>query len=471
VTSFALRAGAVAGIGLAVATLAAVGGALPVSQPRSVPPVEPDGRTVTVCPPARTVSIASATTWGTLGVRTLTEDQLRTVATGSGFTWADQTEALAVVAEGRQALNSAASAYAKEGTGRDRGLSLTRCTTPVTSAWFTGLWSASAAEEVSHRSEVLLINPDVGQAEVDLRFFGPHGLQVAAGGRGIAVPARSVRAVALDTLFTRPEPVGLHVRTTTGRVVPVIRQYTGQGVQSAGSDWQVATTPPATGQVVPGIPGGPGPRTLVLTNPGSRRTTATVEALGTSGTFAPVDAGSVDINAESTTWVSLAQGLNGEPGAVRITADQPVITTVSARSADGGPDADIAMQSATRPLTGTALAAVAGAPGTHGEVLVSNAGAADVVVPLRLVGTDGIELSATELIVAAGTTARWEVGDVEQPASVHLRTPDDTTLYAGVLLTSTAEPAGGLGTTALSAAWEYDRELGGEPAHDPGVAR
>lgn len=469
-TSPMLRLGTVAALAIVTAAITVSGAALPAREPRPLPPVEPDGRTVTVCPPASSVTIASATTWGTLGVRSLEADQVQTVPTGRGLTLTELTAAQLVIAEGRQNQNSAVSAYAKHPEGEDRGLSLARCGTPTTSAWFTGLPSTPEGE-LNARSVVVLVNPDAGQAEVDLRLFGPSGLQVAPGARGIAVPARSVRTVALDTLFTRAEPVGLEVRATKGRIAPTVRQYAGVGVQPVGSDWQVAARPPARTQIVPGVPGGPGARTLVLTNPGNRRTTATIDVLGPTGTFTPVDAGSLDVNAESTAEVDLSRGLGGDPGAVRITSEQPVVATVVSRNGDPGPDADIAVQASAEPITGTALAAIAAAPGARGYVLVSNNGEADVTLPLRLIGTDGAQLAATELSITAGATAVWEVGEVNQPAGVQARVPAGTNLYAGIELRSAADPAGGLATTPLSTAQQAERVIGAEPEHDPKVAR
>lgn len=465
-----LRLVTVVGLLVLVAALTIGGSLLPTREPAAARAVDPDGRTVTICPAAPTISVASTTAWGTLGVRGVAQDGLRTIPTGSGTVLTDNPDPVLMVAEGRQNQASAASAYAKEATGPNRGLSLARCGTPATSLWFTGLVSNPDDPATGQRSEVVLINPDEGQAEVDLVLFGPSGLQTASGARGIAVPARSARTVALDTLFTRGEPVGVEVRANRGRVAAVVRQHLSAGVQATGTDWQAASVAPATSQIVPGIPGGPGPRSLVLSNPGKRRTTATIEVLGPNGTFAPADAAMVDLNAESTATVSLTAGLDGDPGAVRIVADQPVIAAVVARSADSGPTADIAVQPATASVSGVGIAALAVAPGATGEVLVTNAGDTEAVVPLTASGVQGRELASTELRVAPGTTAGWRLEGIDEVASVRLDPPDGAQLWAGVVLTSTADPVGGLTTAPISVP---ERQQGGgiEPHFDPGAGR
>ncbi|MDO5498799.1 MAG: DUF5719 family protein [Propionibacteriaceae bacterium] len=464
-----IRLAVAGGLCLVLAGLSVGGAALPVREPRPAAPVDPDGRTVTVCPAAPTVNLVSTTTWGALSSRPINDDDLAPVPAGRGATLTDVAEPVLMIAEGRQNTGAAASAYARHPAGPDRGLSLARCGTPATSSWFTGLVSNPDEPTSSTRTEVVLINADAGAAEADLVLFGPTGLQVAPGARGIAVPGRSARTVALETLFTRAEPVGVQVRSSRGRVAAVIQQRTSAGAQPAGTDWQVAAAPPAQELVVAGIAGGAGQRTLVLTNPGKRRTTATIEVLGPEGPFAPADAATLDVNAESTAQVPLHQALDGEPATVRITAEQPLAAAVVARGSDE-PDADIAVQPASAPLSATSIGALAVAPGVRGALLVANAGDADAVVPVRLVGTDGAELMATDLRVPPGTTVEWGMDQVEQPAGVQVAAPAGSELYAGLALTSGADPAAGLATTPLSVP-QTEQGGGIEPAFDPGAGR
>lgn len=469
-----LRPLAVLAVAAAGAGLVFGGAALPVKQPRPLPPVAAEGRTVTVCPAAATINAVSATSWGTLGLRSLAAGDPVPIPAGKGMTVASADQPMVLVAEGRQSQGSAAAAYESPTGGPDRGLGLARCGAPSTSAWFTGLSGDPGGSGASVRSQLTLINPDAGQAEVDLRFYGPSGPLAAAGGRGVTVPGHSTREVALESLFAGAanpgvEPVGMEVRTSRGRVFTTVRQRASEGAQPAGSDWQTASTEPSPLQVVPGVPDGPGSRELVLTNPGARRTIAKIEVIGPDGTFAPADAAGIDVNAESTVRLPLTRGLNGDIGAVRVTADQPLVAAVLARSSDNPDEADLAVQPSAPELAGSSIAAIAVASGATGAVVVSNNGIRDATVPLRLVDSSGRELMATELPVAAGRSNLWEIKQVDQPAAVQVRTPRDSQLYAGVVLTSGSGPLAGLATAPLSVPEEGTVDV--DPEHDPEVGR
>lgn len=468
-TPASTRVLAVGGLCLTMTAITVGGSALPVREPSPVPLVASDGRTVTVCPPAPAVFVSSATAWGALGVRSIDDSQAQPVPPGQGAGLTDIDQPVVMVAEGRQTQGAAASAYAREAGGSGRGVAVARCGTPATSSWFTGLVSDPGGPQ-GVRSEISLINPDARAADVDLILFGPTGLQSASGARGITVPARSVRTVALESLFTRAEPVGVQVRANTGRVAAVAKQYATAGAQPAGTDWQVEASAPATHQIVPGIPGGPGSRILVISNPGSRRTTAAIEVLASDGTFTPADAGTVDVGGESTAAVGLEQGLDGDPGAVRIASDQPLIASVVSRSSEAAATSDIAGQPATEPLGATGMAAVAGAPGVSGTLLVSNGGDTDAAIGITLVGVDGGALQVSEVRIAPGSTLDWAIDPVDEPVALHVRPSGNARLHAGIVLTSENDPRAGLATTPLSVPGQ---DPGGAvaPVHDPDTGR
>lgn len=462
----ARRAAAVGAVALAAAAL--VAGAA-TATPTPVPPPDPvdtTGRTVAVCPAAPVVNIVSTSRGGELAIRPVGAERATPLPAGQGATQA-ATEPLLVVAEGRQSTGSAGSSFLSAASGQDRGLALARCVAPGTSSWFTGLYASGQATggRATLRSEVILTNTDATRADVDLRLLGPNGAVTAAGARGLTVPARSSRVVALEGLVADKGPLGVQVRASRGRIHATVRQRAAYGSVPGGTDLQVPSTNPATQQVVPGVPGVPGERTLVLTNPGDRRTTAKVEVLGRTGTFAPVDAGQVDVNAGATVQVSLTRGLAQEAAAVRVTTDQPVVAAMVAQASDDPATGDVAVQPAAEPLGPTAIGALAVDRGVAGAVIVTNAGSADTVVSLHLVGVDGRELKTGELPVRAGATAQWEVAQVDVPAGVVVRTPRGATTYAGLVLTSVAGP--GLASSPLSVP---EQASGGpEPQHAPGL--
>ncbi len=136
----------------------------------------------------------------------------------------------------------------------------------------------------------MLTNPDAGQAEVDLRFYGRNGLVVVPGSPGLVIDGGSSRTVSLDTLVTVEGPLTVSVRASTGRVSAVALARRSVDFEPTGADWQLSAVAPARSVVIPGIPEGAGTRTLVVANPGTDRATVSVNVLGVDGAFAPAGA-------------------------------------------------------------------------------------------------------------------------------------------------------------------------------------
>lgn len=454
----ALASGAVIA-GLAIAPQ------VPVPGPE---PVDTTGRTVSVCPAAQTAMITTSTRGGELAHRGLGADDWVTLPAGRGATL-PATDPVLVSADGRQSLGAAASAYAQIPQGADRGLTLARCVSPVTMAWFSGLYAGGGREgqPVRTHSELVIVNADATRADVDLRILGPRGMISAPGGRGLTIPARSTRVVALESLTSEPGALGVEVRASRGRVHTMARQRATFGALPGGSDLQGPSQAPSLSQIIPAVPGGPGERTLAITNPGDRRTTAKVEVLGRDGTFVAAQAAEVDVNAGSTTAIDLAVGLAGESAGVRITADQPIVAAALAHAATAAAASDVAAQSSAEALGQTAVGAFAVDRGVSGSVVVTNDGATDTIVTMKVVGLDGKELKAGELPVRAGTSQTWEISHIDQPGGVVVRTPKGATVHAGLIITNTAGP--GLATAPLSV--PEPPAAAADPQHDPGLGQ
>ncbi|GAB3624082.1 hypothetical protein GCM10027418_21660 [Mariniluteicoccus endophyticus] len=456
-------------VGAATLALAALVGGGAVSRPPTIPPPDPvdtTGRTVTVCPPAQVVNLITGTRGGELATRALGSERADVVPSGRGVTLAADQPTL-VVAEGRQSTASAASSFSAAAQGAERGLATARCVAPSTTQWFTGLYSGGQGPggQATTRSEIVLVNTDSTRADVDLRLLGPDGQVSAPGARGLTVPARSSRVVGLETLTTQLGPFGVQVRASRGRIHATVVQKAAFGALPGGTDWQVPSAPPSLVQVVPGVPDGKGERTLVVTNPGERRTTAKIEIMTPDGTFAPAEASQLDINGASTAQVSLTRGLAEQPAAVRVSTDQPVTAAVVSHSGTDAATSDVAFQPSAEALGTTGVGALAVAPGITGAALVTNVGLQDTIVSLRLLAADGRELKAAELPVRGGTTQLWEIAKVDEPAGLVVRSPRGATVHAGIVLTGDGRP--GLATTPVSA--PEPATSGAEPEHRPGL--
>ncbi|MBK7821627.1 MAG: hypothetical protein IPJ61_11280 [Tessaracoccus sp.] len=241
--------------------------------------------------------------------------------------------------------------------------------------------------------ELLLINPDAGEAIVDLTLLGPNGEVTAVGARGIALGPGASRRVALSVLA--PEgPVGVAVEASVGRVSALAVALEGRGTRLA------VPAAPAVEAVIAGIPGGVSSPKLLISNPGVDRVTVTVAALGETGSYEPASAAGHTVAPLSTIELDLADDLGGEPSALRITADGEVAAAVVLDTLEGPPT------TLTGGAESTELAGY-GPPG--GELQLSNPGAADVTA--RLIGA-----TVRDVTVPAGATVGVKVAQTDRAA-------------------------------------------------------
>lgn len=239
--------------------------------------------------------------------------------------------------------------------------------------------------------ELLLINPDSGEAVVDLTLLGPDGEITAVGARGIAIGPGASRRVALSVLA--PDgPVGVAVEASVGRVAALAVAVDGRGTRLT------APAVPAEQQVVAGIPGGVSSPRLLVSNPGLDRVTLTVEALGATGSYEPASAADQTVAPFSTLEIDLGEDLGGDPGALRITADGEVAAAVLLGSLDGPP---------TTLTAGAESAQLAGYGPPGGELQLSNPGPAEVTA--RLTGA-----AVRDVTVPAGATVAVEVSKTDR---------------------------------------------------------
>ncbi|MDO5285756.1 MAG: DUF5719 family protein [Actinomycetia bacterium] len=396
-----------------------------------------------VCPvmdPALVTTTVRAAAGGGARARLIGESETRPVpASGVPATRPDP-----YVVVGDQTVAGIATGAA--GGGPMRGLWLASCGAATVEQVFPGLVS-----DADHRSFLVLTNPDPNQATVDISLYGSRGRIQAQGSRGVTVLGNSSRLVALEPLVTDKDPLTAVVRTSAGRVFSYAR-VEGQG----GADWVTSAAPAATSGIITGIPGGSGARTLVLANPGDRRTTVTVEAMTQNGSFAPAGADQVDVSAESTVTVALDKALLGETAGLRIRSTQPVTGAVWAATADG---TDLAVASTRRPFAGRSVLPVV--PG--GVLTVSNAGGQEAPLTLTVRDSSGAVIEQSTQAVPAGTTQQLPLttGD-----TVQVDSPSD---QVGIAVVSTgAQDRPGLGIAPLGPGGLAEAEF--SPQVDPALA-
>ena len=116
--------------------------------------------------------------------------------------------------------------------------------------------------------------------------------------------------------------MAVEVRAVSGRVAAAARVVVGKG---KGTDWLPMAAEPATKVVVPGVPGGGGRRELYVTAPGEVDTVVRVKALTADGFYAMKNREVLEVPAGSTASVDLSTGMAGQPSALVLSADVPIV--------------------------------------------------------------------------------------------------------------------------------------------------
>ncbi|TAL13065.1 MAG: hypothetical protein EPN99_16085 [Frankiales bacterium] len=296
-------------------------------------------------------------------------------------------------------------------TGTRRGVAALTCPTPSAESWFVG-----GATVLGTSSELLLVNGEPTVATVDVTVWSSTGRADPRPGRGIRVPPRTRVAVPLDRLAPDRDLLALRVAATTGRVASALRVVRVDGRTPLGTDWVPPSPGPARESVVPGLPQGPGRRTLLVTNPGDVATTVTAELTTDDGQLVPDDLRAVEVPAGTSLALDLSDALTGTPAAVRVRSDgAPVLAGALVVDRQDGPVREIAFAAATPALDGPSLLAdVRLSPPTEVLLLLSTV-TGDAVVDL--VPTAPGELAAQRVQVPAATTVAVRLSRFLPPGS------------------------------------------------------
>lgn len=207
-------------------------------------------------------------------------------------------------------------------------LAAAACHEPASDQWFTGLGAGAR-----HSSVLELVNPDAGPAVVDAVLVGADGPVDAPELRGVAVPARGVVRIALATTIPRRDELALRVTTSRGRVSATVRdRYDQLGAGAAAADWLPAQLAPATSNLMLGLVPGDGLRNLVLSNPGTDETRASVKVVTKQSVFTPKGAEDIIVPPGAVTRDNLselfpADALKGAVGLL-VTSSAPLTSTV-----------------------------------------------------------------------------------------------------------------------------------------------
>lgn len=194
------------------------------------------------------------------------------------------------------------------------GLPTTRCQPPGSDFWFVSPGTPSL------HLQLYLLNPDSLPADAAVSAQTDSGPELGDPDSGIVVPPHAMIVQTLDKLVHSARAIALHVTTSTGRVVAALRETDKAGKAGA---WLPTAAPPATHQVLAGLPGTPGTRELYITVPGSASAQVKVTAVTPRGTYQPTGGNGISLLGRVTTGLAIPS-LGGIPAAIRISASVPV---------------------------------------------------------------------------------------------------------------------------------------------------
>jgi Family of unknown function (DUF5719) len=275
------------------------------------------------------------------------------------------------------------------------GLATAQCQGPGTDFWFVGPGQKSVAD-----IQLYLMNTDSQAADATVQILTDSGPIIGSTDAGIEVAPHGIVVQSLANLVQGSRVVALNVTTSVGRVAAAVLET------SNGSDpgaWLPAVQPPATSQVLPGLPGTPGTRELYVAVPGAGNAEIKVTAVTARGSYQPTGGSGIDLPGGSAVAVALPS-LGRIRAAIQISSSVPVTASMSVPGGAAG--APGAFTAAVGPVQEQGV--VAGNPDSSGDssqlVLSAPQAAAQVqVTELTAAGQAGISFGTVQL--SAGHTA------------------------------------------------------------------
>lgn len=324
----------------------------------------------------------------------------------------DQT--IAVRASGSVAASMVADQVSETTAGRARGLAGVECVAPATDWWFAG-----ADGRVGFTDTLMLSNPASTPAIVSISLWGAKGPRSSSRLQSIRVAGRSAIRIGIPSIAPDVQTIAVHVHATSGAVTAALIDRRASQLLSDGGDFMPATLAPSRSAVVAGFAPGPGPRRLVLADPGPLDATVNLRLATSSGSFTPAGVNQVVVAAGHTRLVDLTKPLARTSGAVTFTSDQPVVAAglVSLPAPPHRPD--LMWLAATDPLVGSGGIATGrepdggrcvlllSAPQGRAQVRVSTPAGGSRTITVPAGHSESVDITATIRGTGAQASGSW----------------------------------------------------------------
>lgn len=335
-----------------------------------------------------------------------------------------------------------ATTVAAASAGPSRGLAATACLAPQAEFWFAGVDVTEQAQ-----SDLVLVNLDSTDAVVDLVAYGLAGRLAAP--RSLTVSGNKVSTISMGVIARRGEPITLKVTTSQGRVAAFVRQLTWDGTKPFGADWVPSGIGPQTEQVLPGVPAGPGRRSLVVTNPGELTADVVIDVLTASGRSELSGAERVAVAPGATAVVDLAPGLAGTPAGLHLTSNVAVAAGVVADNGQALARLDAVATGAAPPVPSDAVWPIAWGKKTAAQLQLVNPGDIEATAEVSLAsGISGVPV-VTQVTIPPASSVQLPLAK-SAVTTVRIRT-ESTVLRGALMATATLGAVKGMAVLDLVA--------------------
>lgn len=318
-----------------------------------------------------------------------------------------------------------------------RGLAATTCEPARTDLWLVG-----GGTQPGRRARLLLANPGVAPAVVDVTVHGPQGVVQAPAANGVAVAPGRQKALYLDAVAPGLSAMAVHVQARSGRVAATLHDSIVRGVTPGGTDDVPASAEPARRLVIPGVaidapapagtsagslptdPTAAGAVAVRVADPGGTEAVVRVHLVGPDGDVDLPGGGVATVPPRGVVDVVVSGVPDGVYSAV-VEADIPVVAAAvigrsrvgsaaagtPAAARGGVPGAELAWAAAGRPLQATTAIALP-QPSTS----AGSAGSAAPGARMPVVRTPGMAVRLA--LSALGRSGRVTLAEVSGDGSL-----------------------------------------------------
>lgn len=207
----------------------------------------------------------------------------------------------------------------------------TLCSGPISSQWFVG-----GAADITSKGRLLIVNSGLSEAIIDIEVWSESGAQAV---KVLTVPARTYSIQGLDSLAPGQQKLAIHVSARSGRVNAFVVDERGKGLRGLGGDMVNSVEDVSKVQVIPAIPNqksrsnrsAKSEYVLRVLAPGQLAARISAEILSADGRFIPVGLNEREIKNGIVTEFRITPDLSASAFALRITSDEPIVSSVFSR--------------------------------------------------------------------------------------------------------------------------------------------